>query len=122
MVWQRDYDTSGRLVSNTDPNGKLTTITHDNRNRLALVTYPDGLGTLSLVYDAGNRLAERIYSDGTKVLFGYTANGYLASASNGVATTLVNTFDANNRKIGNNGITADYDAGGRFNRFYFDSW
>jgi RHS repeat-associated protein len=111
--WHRAYDSSGRQISSTDPLSNLRTTIYDNRNRPSVVTYPGGLGTLTLGYDAGGRLTSRTYSDGTEINLVYTANGRLASANNGTDDTLVNTFDANDRNINNNGITATYDAGGR---------
>ncbi len=112
-TWQYAYDSSGREISRTDPNGNQYLISYDNRNHPSVVTYPAGLGTLNLTFDAGNRLTKRSYSDATVLNFSYTATGRLASASQGATVNISNTFDANDRLTDSNGITATYDAGGR---------
>jgi len=106
--WVRAFDTGGRQNSSTDPLGNLRTLSYDNRNRPSVVTYPGGLGTLTMGYDSAGNLTSRTYSDGTTIIYSYDAKNHL-TAANGIA----NTFDANGRVTSTNGIGVAYDAGGR---------
>lgn len=52
------HDAVGNELTVTDPNGKVTTNTYDSRNRLSTVTAPD-TGVTTFTYDAvGNKLTE----------------------------------------------------------------
>ncbi len=46
--WERAYDSGGRLISSTDPLSRSQTISYDGRNRISEISYPEGLGTLTL--------------------------------------------------------------------------
>jgi RHS repeat-associated protein len=106
--WNRAYDNSGRLISSTDPLGNLRAVSYDDRNRISVVTFPDGMGTLTMGYDDVGNPTSRTYSDGTTLNAVYDANGRLINAD-GIA----NTYDANGRNINSNGIATSYDANGR---------
>lgn len=71
-----NYDLVGRLISITDPAGRVTTLAYDGSGRLASITGPFG-HQLTLSYDAQNRVATltdpatRVYS------YAYDANNNL---------------------------------------------
>lgn len=92
--WTFAYDTSGRPTSQTDPAGKTTTSTHDNRNRVSTITYPDGLGSVQLTYNGVGEVTRRLFSDGLDLNY---------------------TFDDLGRLTGVNGVTVAYDPEGRIN-------
>ncbi|HEY1174175.1 MAG TPA: DUF6531 domain-containing protein [Verrucomicrobiae bacterium] len=102
--WNFAYDTSGRATSETDPAGKTTTTTHNNRNRIATMTYPDGMGTVQLTYNGVNEITRRLYSDGLDVNYTFDSVGRL-TLLNGVKIG----YDKEGRITSCNGITNTID-------------
>ncbi len=102
------YDAMGRLLSLSDPLGQATQYEYDNRNRVKKVTFPAGLGSLDLLYNARYQPTRKTYSDGTTIEYAYDNLGRLTSA-----TGVTFTYDKNNRLSGSNGITIERDHQGR---------
>lgn len=107
-AWSRSYDASGRLQTTTDPLGRATTYAYDARNRLATVQFPEGLGTLTLSYDALGQLTRKAYSDGTDLTFAYDDAGRLTEAT-GVSFQ----YDNRGALVDVNGLALTRDAAGR---------
>ena len=61
---QYEYDSSGNLISVTDPLGNVTTYTYDGLDRLTGVFDPLGRQTVSVTYDAEDRVSRLIDKDG----------------------------------------------------------
>lgn len=106
--WSSTYDNMGRQTASIDPLANMHTISYDNRNRPATLTFPAGLGSATLNYDAKGNLTNSNYSDGTNFNFTYDANDRLITA-NGIALA----YDASDRLISSNNITVVRDIGGR---------
>jgi RHS repeat-associated protein len=110
------YDLSGNLVKQTDPNGKVTTYQYDDLNRLTKTTYPDttfetktydsvnNLGsrtdpksnTINYAYDALNRLTTITYPDTSTVSYTYDKAGNRLTKTD-TGSTGYYTYDAMNR-------------------------
>ena len=84
--WQRTWDADGRLTRSVDPLSAETIFDYDARGRLSSVTYPSGLGNVSITYEGLNALDERRYSDGTTLQYDYDLKGHLTSAT-GISLT-----------------------------------
>ena len=106
--WLHSYDNQGRKTGATDPIGNSQTVSYDNRNRPSIVTFPGGLGTLNIGYDAVGNVTTKSYSDGLTLNYTYDDNNRLLSA-NGI--NLVR--DANGRITNSNGIGMLRDTNGR---------
>ena len=92
-----EYDTLGRLITETDPLGRATSSAYDSRGNLIAKT--DALGqTIVYRYDELNRLREKSYPDGGSDLFEYDARGNLTRTENSVISYTF-TYDALNRLI-----------------------
>jgi RHS repeat-associated protein len=102
--WNYAYDTSGRPTTETDPLGKVTTSTHNNRNRVGTMTFPDSMGSVQLTYNGVNDLTRRLYSDGLDLNYTYDAVGRLTGV-NGVDVA----YDKEGRISSCNGITNTID-------------
>ncbi|MCB1672381.1 MAG: RHS repeat protein [Pseudomonadales bacterium] len=106
--WNHAYDSYGRKLSATDPLGRTTTMTYDNRNRLTQINYPEQLGSVQLSYDARSNLTRKLYSDGTDLNYTYDEASQLIAA-----TGLTLAYDKTGEIISSNGIDIERDAGGR---------
>jgi len=102
------YDEMGRLLSTTDPMNRKTEYEYDAQNRVSKITYPGGLGTLSLAYDATGNVLRKSYSDGTDLQFTYDANGRLLTGNG-----LTLQYDKNGNVTVSNGQQIQRDASGR---------
>lgn len=97
-TWSWTYGTLGRVLTATDPNGKVTTTTwHSDtdpdpgkRGQVATMTNPLGHVTQYTAYDAGNRLTSMTDPNGLVTAMTYDARGRLTSRSVGGETT---TYD-----------------------------
>jgi len=84
------YDASGRLLSITDDNGWVTTLTYSDASTPASIAPKPGLPitvtdpqgrTLSLRYDTNGRLSAVTDAQGQQVSYAYNANGVLAQVT-----------------------------------------
>ncbi|QCX47905.1 RHS repeat protein [Ralstonia pseudosolanacearum] len=72
------YDTSGKLQSVRDRNGRTTTLSYNAANQLTTVTAPSGR-SLGFAYDSQNRVASVTAPDGAVTGYGYNSAGMLSS-------------------------------------------
>jgi len=94
-TWSWTYGTLGRVLTATDPNGKVTTTTYHvdtdpdlgKRGQVATVTNPLGHVTQYTAYDAGNRLTSMTDPNGLVTTMTYDLRGRLTSRSVGDETT-----------------------------------
>jgi RHS repeat-associated protein len=118
----------------TDPNGKITTYTHDALNRLETRTEPNGNkytyaydavgnmismkdakgNTTNYTYDSMNRLTKVTHPDNSTVSHVYDYNGNRTSMTDGIGTSLYQ-YDALNR------LTSYTDAYGKTVSYGYDS-
>jgi len=93
------YDAHGNLLSATDAHGTIT-MEYDAADRLIKITYPRGR-SLSYVYGVGGRRIQSVDQSGFTVNYGYDPAGRLTSLT-----------DRNGRPI----VTYSYDAAGELVR------
>jgi YD repeat-containing protein len=127
------YDKAGRLLSSTDPNGTVTSMTYTPRGWLqsqtvtpasgaALTTtyayWPTGLlqtvtmpdaSTLNYSYDAAHRLTDVVDGTGNKVHYvldnvGNRTSEQVSDASGNLAASVARVFDALNRVQSQTGV------------------
>ena len=104
-IWERAYDTQGRLTFFADPLANATSIDYDAVNRASRITLPEG--TLDLTYDAFGNVTRKLYSDGTNLNYSYDQRNLITS-TDGVSIT----YDANDRIVDSNGLTIARDDAG----------
>ncbi len=80
------YDTSGKLQSVRDRNGRTTTLAYNAANQLTTVTAPSGR-SLSLAYNSQNRVASVTAPDGAVTGYGYNSAGILSTVTHPDGTT-----------------------------------
>jgi RHS repeat-associated protein len=90
------FDATGRLVSESDRNGYVTSLTYDGSGRLTTVTEPAGR-TLAFGYDAAGRLASVTDPAGRTTTYGYDAAGNLATATDPAGHVRSYGYDALHR-------------------------
>ncbi|MFL6621624.1 MAG: DUF6531 domain-containing protein, partial [Sulfurifustis sp.] len=73
------FDTNGRLVAETDANGKTTTYTYDSTRRLTAITGPYG-HALTLTYN-GTHFGSITDSSGAVYTYTYSTNGNLTKVT-----------------------------------------
>jgi len=99
-TWNWTYGTLGRVLTATDPNGKVTTTTYHSdtdpdlgkRGQVATVTNPLGHLTQYTAYDAGNRLTSMTDPNGLVTAMAYDARGRMTSRNVGGEVTTY-TYD-----------------------------
>jgi RHS repeat-associated protein len=87
------YDALGRVTSQTDGNGNLTTMTYDPVGRLRTVKHPNG-GTETFTYDAAGQLIAHTDELNRTTSFTYNNRGWLIAVRdplNQVGTTVYDT-------------------------------
>jgi RHS repeat-associated protein len=94
----KSYDSTGNLLSSTDPSGKTTTFSYDSANRLVTTTYPDS-STVNYLYDkSGNKLSET--EQAGSFYYAYDARNRLTNETDVLGgakyTTLYNYDNAGN--------------------------
>ncbi|WP_328516771.1 RHS repeat domain-containing protein [Ralstonia pseudosolanacearum] len=115
------YDTSGKLQSVRDRNGRTTTLAYNGAGQLTSVTAPSGR-SLTFAYDTASRVASVTAPDGAVTGYGYNSAGMLSSITrpdgavrqylyedSRFPTALTGVVDEN----GNRYATYAYDAQGR---------
>ncbi|MHA6889852.1 discoidin domain-containing protein [Ralstonia pseudosolanacearum] len=80
------YDTSGKLQSVRDRNGRTTALSYNAANQLTTVTAPSGR-SLALAYDNQNRIASVTTPDGAVTGYGYNSAGILSTVTHPDGTT-----------------------------------
>jgi RHS repeat-associated protein len=107
-TWTQTRNAQGRLTSSGDPVGSALLYSHDNMNRPTQVSFPGGMGSMTVSYHPVGTVGGQTYSDGTVLTFTHDAEQHLTS-TNGAAFS----YDANGAMTGSNGIQITRDAGGR---------
>lgn len=107
-VWESIYDTQGRLERERDPLGAETAYEYNTRNLISRVTFPGGLGTLDQTYTPDGMIAQKSFSDGTVIDFGYDAARQPVTA-----TGVTLAWDARGDLVDSNGIVIARDGAGR---------
>ncbi len=80
------YDTSGKLQSVRDRNGRTTALSYNAQNQLTTVTAPSGR-SLGLTYDSQNRVGSVTAPDGAVTGYGYNSAGILSTVTHPDGTT-----------------------------------
>lgn len=111
-VTSYQYDTLGRLVSETDPLGNNTAYSYDANSKLTAKTDANG-ATTKFTYDSLGRLLKKSYPDATATTFTYDAMGNVATAANQDISYIFN-YDANGR------ITKVADTNGKAISYVYD--
>jgi YD repeat-containing protein len=93
------YDSNGNLTSVVDATGTIS-MAYDAANRLTRITYPNGR-SLQYSYNADSQRTQMVTQDGYTVNYSYDAVGRLKSLTEGGGQLI---------------ITYDYDAAGRLSR------
>ena len=86
------YDNSGRLLSMTDPNGVVTSMTHDVRGRLKTRTV-DGV-TTTFDYDNVGNLTKITQPNGSYLEYTYDASSRLTDIEDNLGNKISYTLDA----------------------------
>ena len=119
------YDRCGRLVEHTDASGGVTRIERDRAGRAVHVTHPMG-STFHYEYDACGRRSATIDTDGSRYEFTYDADGRLARELWPTGEQASVRYDASGRAVerfepGRGTTRYAYDAAGRLVRTS-DAW
>ncbi|MGH8583923.1 MAG: RHS repeat-associated core domain-containing protein, partial [Gammaproteobacteria bacterium] len=80
VIYSFGYDSNGKLITVTDANTNVTTITRDASGAVTGITGPYGQNN-SITLDANGYLASLTNSNGETTSFSYTAGGLLTSAT-----------------------------------------
>jgi len=115
------YDANGNLISVTDPNGNVTTHTHDPLNRISTITNAVG-GVFHITYDALGRVSQIIDEEGAQTSYFYDRTGLLVRIQDALGNSRTFTHDALGRitsETDENGVTRyfEYDLQGNLIRF-----
>lgn len=81
LVWTYRRDLAGRVVAETDYDGRTTTYLRDGLGRVVRTTYPDGTSQ-SITYDAADQMVA-VAGEGIDARFAHDAAGRLLSAVTG---------------------------------------
>ena len=112
------FDDLGRITSLTDANGATVEFGYEGDSD-APSTFTDASdATRTFTYDAGGRIVEAEWDDGTSLEFAYDANGNLTMSGNRRGESIDYTYDASGRLLsqsdGSSGaVTYTYDDDGR---------
>jgi YD repeat-containing protein len=91
------YDANGKLLSMTDANGLVTTLTYDARQRLTSVDA--GGETTTYRYDPAGQLTRITRPDGAYLAYSYDAAHRLIQTQDNLGNTLTYTLDALGNRI-----------------------
>jgi YD repeat-containing protein len=91
------YDAHGQLLSLTDPNGLVTTLTYDARQRL--LSFDVGGETTTYTYDPVGQLTRITRPDGAYLAYRYDAAHRLIQTQDNLGNTLNYTLDALGNRI-----------------------
>jgi YD repeat-containing protein len=104
------YNAHGKLEEFTDPNGLVTTLTYDARQRLTSVDA--GGETTTYSYDSAGQLTRVTRPDGAYLAYTYDAAHRLIQTQDNLGNTLTYTLDA----LGNRGKEEAHDPSGQLAR------
>jgi YD repeat-containing protein len=91
------YDANGKLLSLTDPNGLITTMAYDSRQRLTSITA--GGETTTYSYDPAGQLTRVTRPDGAYLAYTYDAAHRLTQTQDNLGNTLTYTLDALGNRV-----------------------
>jgi YD repeat-containing protein len=91
------YDAHGKLLSLTDPNGLVTTLTYDARQRL--LSLDSGGETTRYSYDPAGQLTRITRPDGSYLAYRYDAAHRLTQIQDNLGNTLTYTLDALGNRV-----------------------
>ena len=136
------YDLLGKVIRQTDPLGRATSMDYDEMGRLVTITYPDETATsrsydaegrlvaqvdqagrtTSFTYDAAGRQVRTTYPDGSSISSHYDDAGQRVASTDARGNTTSFAHDAAGRRVGaidalGNGMSFGYDAGGNQTSF-----
>ena len=106
------YDTDGRPLTITDPNGTVTTLTYDARGNLKSRTV--GSEITSFTYYSTGLLEQLTLPDGSSLSYAYDDAHRLTQVSDGLGNKIVYTLDA----MGNRTAENSYDPSGTLHRIH----
>lgn len=119
------HDAHGQVEEIVDPNGVVTTLTYDPRQRLTRRTTAGE--TVSLAYDAVGQLTRLTQPDGSYLAYTYDGARRLTEIADGLGHRIVYTLDAMGHRIGERTFDQDgalvralartYDALGRMQQY-----
>lgn len=95
-VTTRAYDLAGRLLSVTDPINRVTSYTYDAAGRLLTTTNPAN-GVATNTYDTSGRLATRTTPGGKTTAYSYDALGRMTSTAYAGGAATSSTFGSMGR-------------------------
>ena len=112
------FDDQGRLTQITDANGAVLGFTYGAEGEDPTSFTDAGGGTRSFDYEAGGRITEATWPDGTSLEFSYDVQGNLTGYSNRRGDDVTYTYDARGRLLSESDSSAGpttytYDARGR---------
>lgn len=108
-VWEYRYDEAGRVIGETDPNGRALVFRLDAAGQVVESVDAQGRVT-AFAYDASGELVERVHHDGTATVLTYDEHGFVAQvAAHG--STIAYVRDAAGRVLREtvDGRTTSYD-------------
>ncbi|NOZ64202.1 MAG: RHS repeat protein, partial [Caldiserica bacterium] len=111
-----EYDSLGRIVKTIDEEGGITSYTYDTRGNLTSITYPDGRA-YTYTYDALGRKTSLTDPAGNTTYYTYDERGNLTSLTDPEGKTTYYTYDVLGRIItvtdpSNYTVTYTYDTQG----------
>src|SRR5205823_5871362 len=87
------YDAQGRLATDTDALGNVTSYTYDPPTRTNTTTYPD-TGIMAQTFDARGLILSETDQRGHTTTHGYDANRNETSRTNALGEVTTATYDA----------------------------
>jgi len=112
------FDISGKLISITNRQGKVTSLSYDLQNRLAQVISPSGQ-TLTFSYDAQNRIQQILTPSLELITLNYDTNSNLASITWPDGNIRQFHYEDNNFMHALTGVTSE--DGQRFSTYAYDT-
>jgi len=112
------YDTAGKLISETDRNGQVTAYAYNLQRRLASVTAPYG-HTLQFVYDPSGHLTRLTDPNGKIITYSYDARYNLSTVSYPDGAKRIYHYENTSFPHHLTGITDEN--GDRYSTFAYDS-
>ena len=114
---RNEYDSDGRLINTTSPDGRLITFTHNIGSRQEIITDFDGNITV-LEYDGRGNVVSATDPLGNVITNTYDLDGNQLTTTNALGETTTQTFDARRNKLTRTNplgetTTLTYDSGDR---------
>ncbi|RYF62470.1 MAG: RHS repeat protein, partial [Cytophagaceae bacterium] len=93
VVWQWQYNSSGRVTQQSSPNNEVTAWTYNNDGRLTQVTPPSG-GATVYQYDTQGNMTSTTSGSGEVSTWTYTAGGQLLQSQSDTDVSKTYTYTA----------------------------